>query len=440
MIESITVTNYLGESIEMVLTQPELSGFIVKSIDGIGPANANINMMELATIDGSIFNSARLNTRDISLSLLYTINPDIGINNIEEARRKSYKYFPVKKPVTLTFKTDAEINGHNPIHVLGYVEKNEPKIFQKQEGTTISIKCADPYFHSESYTKKMFYGVDPLFEFTYWNDSDQLLNVSGNEYDHIPYTYYTIDNRRTSDSYRCDESYDKITIKFKTYASNMEDALCCIKVSRVQGDPNYINMVGRSVPIYENDDFVLSVHQNQATGDNAIWVIADRKVDTPSNVYDIMTAEVVQGSSGTVLVGDDTEFGNINYVTEGNVIYAGEAETGMVLEIHAIGSAKGVEFYDVESGDKMSLSDDVIIDKTGLGISAGDVITMDTTRGHKTVTLLRDGITYDILNALIQPINWFKLNNGNNVFTYAAEEGLEYLIFTVTYDELYEGV
>ena len=60
MIESIGINHVdMNEYQEIILTQPELSGIIVKSIDGLGPAGATINMMELATIDGAIDNSSK---------------------------------------------------------------------------------------------------------------------------------------------------------------------------------------------------------------------------------------------------------------------------------------------------------------------------------------------------------------------------------------------
>ena len=43
MIHSITVTNYLGDSIVLELARPEQSGFIVKSVEGLGPAKGNVN-------------------------------------------------------------------------------------------------------------------------------------------------------------------------------------------------------------------------------------------------------------------------------------------------------------------------------------------------------------------------------------------------------------
>ena len=54
MIKSITITNYLGESIKIFLAQDNPDhGLLIKSIEGLGPAKANINTTNLATNDGS---------------------------------------------------------------------------------------------------------------------------------------------------------------------------------------------------------------------------------------------------------------------------------------------------------------------------------------------------------------------------------------------------
>ena len=141
MIYSIVVTNYLGDRIKLELGKPDVSGFLIKSITGLGPAKANVNTTEVSTNDGSLFNSARLSQRNIVLDMVF-INTVYG-ESIEDLRQKSYKYFPLKKSVELTIETD-----NRYVKTTGYVESNEPNIFSSQEGTQISIICPDPYFYS----------------------------------------------------------------------------------------------------------------------------------------------------------------------------------------------------------------------------------------------------------------------------------------------------
>ena len=164
MIKSVTITNHLGESIKLDLFNPEESGFIIKSIEGLGPVKANINFKELATNDGSIDNSARLSSRNIVMSLQFMESP-----TIEETRLKSYKYFPIKRNIKFLIETDSRI-----CETIGRVETNVPTIFSNAEGCQISILCPNPYFYSagENGTNQtIFYGTEPLFEFPFSNES-----------------------------------------------------------------------------------------------------------------------------------------------------------------------------------------------------------------------------------------------------------------------------
>jgi hypothetical protein len=174
MIKSITVTNYLGDSIKLELGRPEQSGFLIKSISGLGPSKANINTTEVSTNDGSLFNSARLNQRNIVFEFIFI--ESINRESIEDIRQKSYKYFPIKKNVDLLIETDNRI-----VKATGYVESNEPNIFSSQESAQISIICPDPYFYSTKKTVTIFSSIEPLFEFPFENNSltDNLLEFGG---------------------------------------------------------------------------------------------------------------------------------------------------------------------------------------------------------------------------------------------------------------------
>lgn len=170
MIKSITVTNYLGESIKLTLARPEESGFVVKSITGLGPGTATVNTTEIVTNDGGLFNSARLPKRNIVISLGY-----LWKGSIEDVRQLSYKYFPIKSKVKLLIETD-----NRKAEIEGYVETNDPTIFSNAEGSDISIVCPYPYFQSTTVNNTIFRGVDSLFEFPFSNESltEPLLEMS----------------------------------------------------------------------------------------------------------------------------------------------------------------------------------------------------------------------------------------------------------------------
>ena len=161
MIKSLTVTNPKGESLKLELTNPWESGLIVREITGLGPSRASIISQPLSSADGSIFSSARVENRQILITLQPIDGPDV-----ETYRQKTYRYFPVKKEVTLLVETD-----NRTAEARGYVESNTPNIFSKEETIQISIVCTDPYFYETRNEEIAFSGVLPAFEFPFSNES-----------------------------------------------------------------------------------------------------------------------------------------------------------------------------------------------------------------------------------------------------------------------------
>lgn len=307
MIYSIVVTNYLGDRIKLELGKPDVSGFLIKSITGLGPAKANVNTTEVSTNDGSLFNSARLSQRNIVLDMVF-INTVYG-ESIEDLRQKSYKYFPLKKSVELTIETD-----NRYAKTTGYVESNEPNIFSSQEGTQISIICPDPYFYSageDGNNVTNFYSIDPMFEFPFSNES----------------------------------------------------------------------------------------------------------LDEPLLV-----------------------FGEIQIKTEGVITYHGDSEIGVMIYIHAIGPATNINIYNTETREVMRINTEKISSLTGKGIVASDDIVINTAKGEKSITLIREGVSYNILNCLDKNTDWFTLAKGDNIFAFTADSGVTNLRFRVENKVIYEGV
>lgn len=185
MIKSISVTNYLGESITLELLRPDKSGIYIKEIEGLGPATANINIKELATSDGAAFNSSRVNSRNIVITLGFLQHP-----TVEEMRLLTYKYFPIKQRLKFTIQTDARV-----AETYGYVESNEPDIFSQNETTQISIICPDPYFYSEGNNLTVFSGVEAAFEFPFSNESltEDLIELGYIQYSMEQTIYYSGD-------------------------------------------------------------------------------------------------------------------------------------------------------------------------------------------------------------------------------------------------------
>lgn len=134
------------------------------------------------------------------------------------------------------------------------------------------------------------------------------------------------------------------------------------------------------------------------------------------------------------------EFGSIMNQTEASVYYEGDAETGMVIHIHASGDVEGITIYSLRTREILKINDQRLEELTGYGVIAGDDITFTTTRGNKGLTLLRNGVTTNIINVLDKPISWFQLAKGENIFVYTADVGLSNLEIRIENKVVYEGV
>ena len=126
-------------------------------------------------------------------------------------------------------------------------------------------------------------------------------------------------------------------------------------------------------------------------------------------------------------------FSFIEELTQINAYNHGEVETGMILELKAIGPVVNPIIYDEDSRI------------LGIGttevpyiMSAGEIITIDTEK--KTVKSTKNLVTINIFNYLRPNSVWFKLKTGDNIIGSGAEEGNTNLRVTVRYSNKYEGV
>lgn len=141
MIKKIDITNGYGETLSLDLFQPELSGFAVREISGLGPVQATVSMADYASKPGGRFQGSRLGTREISFDLVFLDS----LASIEQVRHQSYQYFPIGEKIEMTFTTD-----ERTVTTTGYVENNEPAIWDSEfEGATIDIVCESPFLRGK---------------------------------------------------------------------------------------------------------------------------------------------------------------------------------------------------------------------------------------------------------------------------------------------------
>lgn len=119
----------------LTLTQDE-SNYQITSITGLNPPPAQINTTSIAGLDGAKFNSSKLNTRNIVITIKLN-------GNIEANRQNLYRLFRTKEQCTFYYQ-----NENRNVQIVGYVETVEVDLFQNGETMQISIICPYPYFRA----------------------------------------------------------------------------------------------------------------------------------------------------------------------------------------------------------------------------------------------------------------------------------------------------
>lgn len=132
----------------------------VIKIEGLTPPATALNFTSLVNLDGSQYNSGRLDNRNIVITIVLH-------GNVEKNRINLYKYFPIKKQVRLYFKNDSR-----DVYIDGYVESFECDLFELGQKAQISIICPSPYFRSTDTTTIEFANLINLFEFPFAIDEE----------------------------------------------------------------------------------------------------------------------------------------------------------------------------------------------------------------------------------------------------------------------------
>lgn len=319
MIYSVTVVNNMGDELTIELRHPEKSGLIVRSISGLGPVKALVNTTNITTGDGSIFNSARLDQRNI----VFSFSPIDGIidgeteySSVEDNRLKLMRYFPLKKKVGLYFQTENRF-----AYTEGYVETNDPDIFSQEVTQSVSIICPYPYFYDMS------------------EEGSSTIHFSTNE----------------------------------AWFEFPDD------------------------PIQDDRD-----HNDMSD--------------------------------------DSVEFGIITLKHRTNIFYSGDADTGMIIRLHAVGSVENISIFNTNTLEQMRIDTDKLAAITGSVMIDSDDIIINTNPGEKSILLYRAGSYYNILNCVNRDANWFILSKGDNPFVFTAESGEQNLQFEISIQNLFEGI
>lgn len=148
---TLIARNQYGQQLELTHND----AYSIKSIDGLDPPEAVINTTHNAGLDGSVYNSAYMSDRVITITLAIE-------GPAEENRINLYKYFKSKFPVRIYYK-----NETRNVYIDGYTRVVAISFFDIKQVAQITIFCPQPNFNEVMADVQDMSNIENLFEFPF---------------------------------------------------------------------------------------------------------------------------------------------------------------------------------------------------------------------------------------------------------------------------------
>ena len=152
------------------------------------------------------------------------------------------------------------------------------------------------------------------------------------------------------------------------------------------------------------------------------WYSTETQIAEYSNVI---------GAFHFICPDDDNPFPLGKYNTNNIMTITNDGdEIGSTLVISG-GPARNPTIYNAKTDEYMQITGD---------IEEGDIITISTKTGHKTVTLEREGVVTNIINRLVAGSTWLTLREGENKFYLRCTNGMQNLKVRLIHRNAFMGV
>ena len=112
---------------------------------------------------------------------------------------------------------------------------------------------------------------------------------------------------------------------------------------------------------------------------------------------------------------------------------ASESEIGVIIEINVSIAVSTITIKNTITGEEFTLN---------YSFQQNDRIIINTNKGQKSVTLIRNGVTTNLFSALQKGSTFFQLSSGMNLFGYLADSGEsnEFIQIYFYHRNIYRGV
>lgn len=148
---TLIAQNEYGEQLKLT-NNPS---YVITNIDGLNPPDAIINLLQRAGHDGSLFNSAYVDNRQIIIT--------IAINSPAcENRNRLYKYFRTARKTRLIYHNDL-----HDVYIDGWVQNAPVGYFEQKQIIQTTLICPDPFWHGLVEAEGVTNGSESLFEFPF---------------------------------------------------------------------------------------------------------------------------------------------------------------------------------------------------------------------------------------------------------------------------------
>lgn len=409
------------------LTFGQNSPFTVTEIEGLNPPDATINTSAVALLDGEKYNSAKVNMRTINVA--FAIEVSAAFNRINV-----YKVLKSKQWIRFYYDGD-----YRNVYIDGYIQSIEISYFEMKQIVTCSILCPEPYFKDAQEMINELSVIVGAFHFPFYGTGGVGLNLLENQLQDATRNGVTVtknsDASVTVDGTATANTYFVLSGNYASGKVTLPDWLHQGITYKVSGD--YVRVF-----FYDEDSNTLESTNPNSTftvPDNAMYYgifVAIMNGVTVSNetVYPMISvaSETDTSYEPYEIIPKNIVFGYLDPYASVAIENNGDTETGLIITLAATGEITGVKIFDVLTGDFIG---------TDYEFEAGDQVTIDTRRGHKTITLLSDGVETNIFNSLMKNSTWLQLPASGGVYAYEVQSGdPSNLTIEITHYTLYEGV